>query len=134
MCCVPYYGAESKIIPIYKVFIYLSCINTQRQITAPFDITPVISYSDHRTTGLYQDASDFCEGYFNSDIIRLLQQSQIIHYCNQSVLAIVPDLNKFVFSSKIFDLVSKSALVRFCFLRASYLYKSTGPRLYILCL
>ena len=117
----------------FKVYIYLSCINTQQIIIAPFDIIPVISYSDHRTTGLYQGSADRCEGDCNSDIIFLLQPSQTIQYCNQSVLAIFPDLNIFVFSIKIFDLISGSALVRFSLSHEIYLYYSTGLRLYIFC-
>ena len=111
---------------IYKVYIYLPCINTQRRTTAPFDDTPVIPSRDHRTTGMYQDSADLCEGDCNSDIILLLQQSQAIHYCNQSMLEIVPDLNIFIFSITTFDLISRSALVRFSLLRAIYLYNLMG--------
>ena len=114
----------------YKVFIYLPCIKTQRLTTAPFYITPVISYSDHQTTGLHHGSADRCEGDDNSDIISLLQKTQKIHYCNQSVLAIFPDLKKFVFSITIFDLILRSALVRLCLLRASYLHNLTGLRFY----
>ena len=114
---------------ILKVYIYLSCINTQQQKKTPFDDIPVISSSDHRTAGHYQGSADRCEGDRNSDIISLLQKSQAIHYCNQSVLEIVPDLNIFVFSITIFELISRSALVRFSLLRASYLYDPTGIRL-----
>ena len=113
---------------IYKVFIYLPCINTQRQKTEPFDITPVISYSDRRTAGMYQGLADRFEVDRNSDIISLLRPSQAIHYCNQSVLSIVPDLNIFVFSITIVDLISRSALVRFSLLRASYFYNLMGLR------
>ena len=118
---------------IYKIFIYLLSINTQQQTTSPFEENPVISYSDHRTTGLYQGSADCCEGDRNSDIIPLFQPSQAIHYCNQSVLAILPDLNIFVFSINFFDLISRSALVQFSLLRASYLYNSMGLRFYIFC-
>ena len=114
----------------YKIYIYLTCINTQQWTTEPLNDTPVISSSDHQTEGMYQGSADCCEGDRNSDIIRLLQQSQAIHYCNQSVLAIVSDLNILVFSITIFDLISRSALVRFSLLRASYLYNSTGLRFY----
>ena len=116
---------------IYKVYIYLPSINTQQQTTAPFYDTPVISYIHHQTAGLYRGSANRCEGDLNSDIILLLQQYQTIHYCNQSVLSIVPDLNIFLFSITIFDLISRGALVRFSLLRASYLYKSTELRLYI---
>ena len=88
---------------ILKVYIYLPWINTQRQTISPFDNTPVISYSDHQKTGIYQGSADFCEGGLNFDLIRLLQQSQSTHYCNQSVLVIVPDLNISVFSITIFE-------------------------------
>ena len=75
--------------------------------TAPLDITHIISSSDRQNTRLYQGSADFCEGDHNSNIICLLQPYQTIHYCNQSVLAIVPDLNIFVWSIKIFDLISR---------------------------
>ena len=117
---------------IYKVFIYLPCINTQQRITAPFDITPVMSYSDHQTTILYQGSADIREGHRNSDIIRQLQPSQKIHYCNKSVLAIVPDLNIFVFSITSFYLILRSSLVWLCLLRVTYLYNLTELRFYIL--
>ena len=80
---VPYFGAEVKIMFIYKVFIYLPSINTQQQTTAPFDITHIISSSDRQRPRLYQGSAYYCEGDRNSDIIRLLQPSQKIHYCNQ---------------------------------------------------
>ena len=67
----------------FKMDIHLPCINTQRQTTAPFENTPIISYSDRQKTGLYQGSDDRCEGDRNSDIIRLLQKSQAIYYCNQ---------------------------------------------------
>ena len=116
---------------IYKVFIYSPCINTRQRTTAPFEITPVISYSNHQTTGLYKGSANFCEGDRNYNIIHLLQTYHTIHYCNQSVLEIAPYLNILVFSITIFDLISRIALVRFSLLRASYLYKSTGIRFYI---
>ena len=80
----------------YKFYIHLPYINTQRQTTATFDITHVISFSNLQTLTLYQGSADLCEGDSNSDIIRLLQPSQTIHYCNQSVEAFVPDQNIFV--------------------------------------
>ena len=87
---------------ILKVYIYLPCINTHQGVTAPFDDTPLISSSDHRKTGNYQGSANHCEGDSNSDLIYLLQKYQSIHYCNQSVLEIVPDLKIFVFSITIF--------------------------------
>ena len=47
------------------------------------------------------------------------------------MLTIVPDLNIFVFSIAIFDLIPRRTLVRFSLLSASYLYNSTGLRFYI---
>ena len=71
----------------------------------------VIKSIKHQNTGLYQGSSDRCEVYRNSDLIRLLQKYQAIRYCNHSVLEILPDLNIFVFSIKIVDLIFISALV-----------------------
>ena len=96
---------------ILKVYIYLLCINTQQQNTTPFDNTYVISSIKHQNTRLYQGSADCCEGDCKSDLFCLLQKSQAIHYCNQSVLAFVPDLNIFVFSITIVDLFLRSALV-----------------------
>ena len=92
----------------YKVYIHLTYIITQWQTTAPLDITHIISSSDRQSPRLYQGSADCGEGYRNSDIIRLLQPSQTIHYCNQSVLEIFPDLNIFVWNITIFDLISKN--------------------------
>ena len=115
----------------------LACFDTATDcvlfLSAPFYDTSVISSSDHRKTVLYQRSAYCCEGDRNSDIIRMLQKYQAIHYCNQSVLVIVPDLNIFVFIIMIVDLIFRSALVRFSLLCARYLYNSTGLRLYILC-
>ena len=50
-CCVflfDFYSAH------YKVYFYLPCINTQRQTTASFEITNVISSSNRQTPRLYQ--------------------------------------------------------------------------------
>ena len=88
-------------------------MNTQQLTKAQFDITPVILYSDHQTPRLYQRSADCFEGDRKPDIIRLLQPSQTIHYCNQLVLDIVKDLNIFVFSITIFDLILRSALIKF---------------------
>ena len=95
------------------VYIYLPSMNTQQRETETFDDTPVISSRDHQKTGIYQGSDDRCKGDCNSDLIRLLQKSQLIHYCNQSVLAIVPDLNILVFIITTVDLISRSALVQF---------------------
>ena len=97
----------------YKVYIHIPCINTQQRTTATFNITHIISSSNHQTPRLYQGSDNCCEGDCNSNIIRLLQLSHKIHYCNQSVLAIVPDLNIFVLIITIFDLILRSALVQF---------------------
>ena len=114
----------------YKVYIYLTCISTHRLTTAPFNSTHILSSSARQTPILYQESDDCCEGDRNSYVICLLQPSLKIHYCNQSVLAIVPDLNIFVFSITIFDLILRSTLVRLCLLRESYLYNSTRLRFY----
>ena len=116
---------------IYNAYIYLPCINTQRRTTSPCDITHIISSSDLRTPRLYQGSADSCEGDCNSDIIRLLQPSQTIQYCNQSVLEIAPYLNIFVLSITILDLISRSTLVLFSLLLASYLDNLMGLRFYI---
>ena len=67
---------------IYKVFIYLPYINTQQRTTAPYDSTHVLSSSNRRMLRLYQGSADRCEGDRNLDVIRLLQPSLIIHFCN----------------------------------------------------
>ena len=89
----------------YKDYIHIPCINTQIWRTEPFDITHIIKSSDYQTTTLYQGSANFCEGHWNSNTSCLLQPSQTIHYCNQSVLLIVPDLNLFIWSITIFDLI-----------------------------
>ena len=100
----------------YKVYIHLPCINSHRRTTAPFVITHVISSSNLQTPILYQGSDDCYEGYRNSGIIFLLQPSQKINYCNQSVLAIVPDLNILIWSIVIFYFISRSALVQFFYI------------------
>ena len=89
----------------YKVYIHIPCINTHQRTTAPFYITHIISYIDHWTPRLFQGSADHSEEDHNSDIICLLQTYQSIHNCNQSVLAIVLDLNIFVWSIAILDLI-----------------------------
>ena len=96
----------------YKVYIHLLCINTQRQTTASFDITNVISSSNRQMPRLYQVSADCCEVDRNYDIIRLLQPYQTIHYCNQSMFVIVPDLNIFGRSITIIGLTWISTLVK----------------------
>ena len=118
---------------ILKVCICLPCIKTQQRATAPFDNTTVKLSSYHRKAGLYQRSADCCEGDINSDLICLLWKYQTIHFCNQSVLAIVPDLNIFVFSITIVGLILIISLVQFSLLCESYLYNSTGLRFYIFC-
>ena len=100
----------------YKFYIHLPCINTQIQTTSSFHITHFISSIYRQNPKLYQGSADCCEGYCNSDIIRMLQSSQTIHYCHQLVLVIVPDLNILVWSIAIFDLISSSALVQFFYI------------------
>ena len=97
----------------FKVFIYLSCIITQRWTTAPFDSTNVLSSSNLRIQRLYQVSANSCEGDCNLDVLCLLQTSLTIHYCNQWVLAISPDLNIFIWSITMFDLILRSTLVQY---------------------
>ena len=97
----------------YKVYIHIPCINTQRQTTASFDITTVISSSNRKTPRLYKGTASCCEVDHNSDKIRLLQPYQTINYCNQSILVIVPYLNIFSWSITIIDLTWWITLVHF---------------------
>ena len=117
----------------FKFYIHLPCINTQQQTKEPFDDTPVILYIDRQKKGLYNGSDNCCEGDHNLDIICLLQQSQTIHYYNQSVLAIVPDLTRLLFSITNFDLISRSTMIGFSLICAIYLYKLTGLRFCIYC-
>ena len=82
----------------YKVYIYLPCINTHRQIISLFNINHFDSSSEYQTPILCQVWANYCGGYRNSDVFYLLQRYLTIHYCNQSVLAIFPDLNIVVWS------------------------------------
>ena len=82
LCFVPYFGAKFGKMFIFKVYIYLPRINTQKQATALFDNTPVISSSDHQKKRLYQGSANRFEGDHNSDLVLLLQKSQAIHFCN----------------------------------------------------
>ena len=113
------YGFKVYVISInfysahIKVYIHLPCINTHPQKTASFDITNIISYREFQIPRLYKGSANFCEGDRNSDRIRLLRPYQTIQYCNQSVLAIVPDLNIFVWSVTIIVSICRSALVQF---------------------
>ena len=115
----------------YKVYIDLPCINTQRLTTSPFETTQVISSRDRQSPRLYEGSADRCEVDRNSNIIRLLQPFQTIHYCNQPVLAIAPDLNVLVWSIKISNIISRSSLVQLFLLHANYLYKTIRLRFYI---
>ena len=102
MLILPKYGFKVCVILFgfysthYKLYIHLLCIKKQGKTTAPFDITHVISSSNRQTPRLYQGLDNCCEGDRNSNINCLLQPSQKIQYCNQSVLAIFPDLNIFI--------------------------------------
>ena len=107
--CVILFGFYST---HYKVYIHLPCINTRQRKIAPFNITHVISSSNRWIPRLYQGSADCFEGDRILDIIRLLWPYQTIHYCNQSVLRIVPDLNILFWSINIFDLISRSSLVQ----------------------
>ena len=126
--CVILFGFYSA---HFKVYTHLTCINTQNK--KQHHSTSLTSYhlETAKKTVLYQGSSDNCEGDRNPDIIRLLHKSQEIHYCNQSVLSIVPDLNIFVFSITTVDLIPRSTLIWSSLLRASYFYNSTGLRFYI---
>ena len=97
----------------YKFYIHLPCIITQQRTTAPFYKTWILSFSDFQSPRLYQGSADCCEGYRNSDVIFLIRLSLTIHYCNQSVLAIFPDI------------ISRSTWYSTFLLRISYLYNST---------
>ena len=121
--CVILFGFYST---CYKVYIHLPWININRLTTSPFDITHVISSSNHQTSILYQGSDDHCEGYRNSNIIFLLQQSQTIHYYNQWMLAIVLDLNILVLRITIFISFLEAPWYSYFIWRASYLYNSTG--------
>ena len=118
----------------FKVYIYLPRINVHWRTTEPFDDTSVISSSDPQKRGIYQGSAYICEGDCNSDLICLIQKSQAIYCCNKSVLAIVPYLNILILSITIVDIISRSALVRFSLVRASFLYNLMGLRSYIFCL
>ena len=91
--CVIFFGLYST---RYNVYIHIPCVNTERQTKAPLHITHIISSSNRQTTRLYQGSADRCEGDCNSNIFHLLQPSQTIYCCNQSVLAILPGLNIFI--------------------------------------
>ena len=91
----------------YKVYIHIPHIIKKWWTKAPFNINHVISYSDLQTPRLYQGWTDRCEGDCNLDIVRLLQPYQIINYCNQSVLVISPDLNIFVWTIIIVNIISR---------------------------
>ena len=88
-------------------------INTQWQTKAQFNTTYVLSFSKFQKQRLYQQSAYPCEGDRNLDVICLLQEYMTIHYCNQSVLAFVPDLNIFVLSITICDFILRSALVQY---------------------
>ena len=100
----------------YKVYIHLPCIITQRRTTAPLEFTHVLLSRELQTPRLYQGSEDSCGGDFNFNVVSMVQQFLTIHYCNQSVLAIVPDLNTFLSIIKIFDLISRSSLVHYFYI------------------
>ena len=81
-------------------------------------LTSITSYHlvTDRTPRLYQGSANHCEVDCNYIMVRLLQPSKTINYCNQSVLEILPDLNILVWSITIFDLISISALVQFFYI------------------
>ena len=75
---------------------------------------------------MYQGPADHCEGDCNPDVIFLLQPYLTIHYCNQSVLVIVPDLNIFVWVITTFISFWEAPWYSTFILHASYLYNSMG--------
>ena len=112
----------------YKVNIHIPCIKKQRQTTESFYITHVVSSSNRWTPRLYQLSDDSFEGDHNADTIRLLQPSQTIHYCNQSMLAIFIVLI-YSFEVLLFYISFREAPWYSSFiLCASYLYNSTGNK------
>ena len=115
----------------YKDYIHLPCINTHLRTTAPFETHQVISYSYHWRQRLYQGSAYCCEGDCNSKINRLLQLFRTIHYCNQSVLVIVPEMNIIFWSITILISFCEAPWYSYFLLRASYLYNSIGLKLYI---
>ena len=115
----------------YKVYIHLPWNNTHQQTIATFDINQVIPSSDRQSPRQYQRLADCCEGDCTSDIIILLHQSQTVHYCNQSVLVIVLDLNIFVWSITILISFWETPWYSSFILHASYLYNPMGMRFYI---
>ena len=100
----------------YKPYIHLHCINKQRLTTEPFGITHITLSSDCQTPKLYQGSANCCMVDWNPNIIHLLQPYKTIHYCNQLVLAIVPDPNIFIWSITNFDLISRTILVQLFFI------------------
>ena len=104
-----------KVICIYPASTHI------RRIKAPFNINHFVSYRDHRRPRRYQGSANHCEKDCNLDVICLIQQFLTIHYCNQSVLAIVPDLNIFVWSITIFISFRKVPCYITYLLSASYL-------------
>ena len=119
LCCSTKYGFRVCVSLFlinsthYKMYIHLPCIITYRRITESLVITHALSSSNRIRQRIYQLSTDRCEGYCNSDVICLFQPSLTIHYFNQSVLAIVPDLNIFVWSITIFHPFTRSALVHY---------------------
>ena len=97
----------------YKISVHLPCIITPLPKTSSFKNFHFISSSDRQRPILYQGSAYCCEEDRNSDIMFLLQTSQTIHYCNQSVFKNFPDLNIFVWSITIFISFKGSALVQF---------------------
>ena len=79
------------------ISIYPASTNIDEKM-ALFNINHFYSSSDYQTPILCQVSANYCGGYRISDVIYLLQRYLTIHYCNQSVLAIVPDLNIVVWS------------------------------------
>ena len=108
--CVTSFDFSSFHYKVLSVYLASTHINKQQQT---FSSTHALSSKDRQMPRLYQVSDDPCEGDRNSDVIFLLQTSLTLPWCNQSVLAIVPDLNIFVWSITIFGIISRSALVQY---------------------
>ena len=85
-----------------------------------------IATSEHQYCIMGSD--NRCEGDRNLDLICLFQSYLTIHYCNQSVLVIVPDLNIFVWSITVLISFIEAPWCSTFLLRAIYFYNSAGTK------
>ena len=90
-----------------------------------------IKPSDHQNTGLYQESADRCEGYRDSDIIRLASAISMNPLPQPISIGDFPRPEHDLFSITIVDIILISFLLPFSLLRASYLYNSTGLVCYV---